>query len=145
MSAVTLPIGPGPVPRRRHWEVLVVSTAVLFIAPLLEVRAAGRVGPLGLPGIVAPETCPARQWFGYTCPGCGLTRSFIHLAHGDLAASLRCNRVGWLLMALTAAQIPYRLLALSRFGYVLPAGVTRVTGALMIAILVGNWIVGFWI
>jgi len=138
--------GPAPVARRRHWEVLVVSAAVLLAAPLLEVRAAGRVGPRGIPGVVAPETCLSRQIFGFNCPGCGLTRSFIHLAHGDLAASVRSNRVGWLLMALVAVQIPYRIYALSRPGRkILPAGVSTAIGAAVIAMLFGNWVVGFWL
>lgn len=39
---------------------------------------------------------------GIPCPGCGLTRSLAHLAHGDIAASLRLHPLGGLLFLQTA-------------------------------------------
>lgn len=137
---------PASAERRWHLQVLMGAAAVLAVAAALEVRAGGRVGPIGLPAVVAPETCLSKRLFGFDCPGCGLTRSFIHLAHGDLAASLRCNRVGWLLMAFVAAQIPYRLFRLARPGRDLfSPGVTIAIGAGIASLLLGNWVVGFWL
>lgn len=137
---------PASAERRWHLQVLMGATAVLAVAAALEVRAGGRVGPIGLPGVVAPESCLAKRIFGFACPGCGLTRSFIHLAHGDLAASLRCNRVGWLLMTFVAAQIPYRLYRLTRPGPDLfSPGVTIAIAAGIALVLLGNWVAGLWV
>ncbi|MCL2582424.1 MAG: DUF2752 domain-containing protein [Streptosporangiales bacterium] len=35
--------------------------------------------------------CPVRAVFGIDCPGCGGTRAFAALAHGDLPGALRSN------------------------------------------------------
>jgi hypothetical protein len=46
---------------------------------------------------------------GLDCPGCGLTRCFISLAHGDAASAWNFNPAGVLLFGMLVAQIPYRL------------------------------------
>jgi hypothetical protein len=53
----------------------------------------------GLPGL-----CIFRNTTGLPCPGCGLTRSFVSAAHGNLALSLRFHRLGWLLILYTLLQ-----------------------------------------
>jgi Protein of unknown function (DUF2752) len=69
--------------RARHRDVLVVSlTAVVMAFVLVEVPG-GRVAVRGLTGYPLPPSCFTRTAFGLKCPGCGLTRSFIHLAEGD--------------------------------------------------------------
>lgn len=40
-----------------------------------------------------------RRAFQIDCPFCGMTRSFVALAHGDLAAALRFHPAGPLLFA----------------------------------------------
>jgi hypothetical protein len=55
-----------------------------------------------------PETCWFHKYTGYACPGCGLTRSFISLAHGELAKAWWFNPAGPLFFVLVAAQVPYR-------------------------------------
>ncbi|WP_040889380.1 DUF2752 domain-containing protein [Zavarzinella formosa] len=129
--------------RRRHWEVLVLSLVALVAAPLLEVQPLGRVSARGLPEIVLPPTCASQAMFGVDCPGCGLTRSFVHLAHGSWRESLQCHRLGWLLMALAAVQVPYRLCALRwpRRQFVGEA-TGRWTGRIIIGLLLGNWVLG---
>jgi len=135
---------PRAVPtRRRHIEVLLFSAVALVAAPLLEVRSGEFVGLRGVPRVNLPPSCASQALFGVDCPGCGLTRSFVHLACGDVAESLRCHRIGWLLMALAAVQIPYRLLALRRPDRPpLSSAVCRWIGYAVIAALVGNWVIG---
>jgi hypothetical protein len=60
-----------------------------------------------------PPFCGSRTLLGVDCPGCGLTRSFVALAHGDLTRSLQFHRLGWLVAVCVAAQIPYRALSLA--------------------------------
>lgn len=65
------------------------------------------------PGHPLPPTCMTRALFEMDCPACGLTRSFVHLADGDLLRSFGANRVGWLLAAIVLLQIPLRMAVLS--------------------------------
>ena len=41
-----------------------------------------------------PVICPFRLLTGLPCPGCGLTRSWVHLTHGQLADGLAANPFG---------------------------------------------------
>ncbi len=85
----------------------------------------------------------SRQWFGLNCPGCGLTRSLIHLAHGDWQASMAMHRLGWMMAAAILLQFPYRISCL-RHGHISPLG-TRLPkwfGYTLICSLVANWLLG---
>ena len=97
--------------RRYHLWMLLVSAAVLLAAFLLRVRSDQRVELVILPNLPLPELCQSRIVFGVDCPGCGLTRSFVYLAAGEIEASLAVNPVGWLFAAVVMLQIPYRLWA----------------------------------
>jgi hypothetical protein len=77
---------------------------------------------------------------GVSCPGCGLTRSFIYLARGDWQQAWREHRLGWLVAALVAFQFPYRLWAVWRGGRssFSPSFATTCAVVLM-TLLVANW------
>jgi hypothetical protein len=128
--------------RCRHIQMLCVALVVIVLASLLEVHSDQRVALSCLPGWPLPEICLSRKIFGVTCPGCGLTRSFIYLAHGDLSASWNVHRVGWLLALSVVLQLPYRIFALWTGNYV-PLGTTvpRLFGSLLILLLFVNWLV----
>lgn len=49
-----------------------------------------------------------KKYYGWDCPGCGLTRSFISLSRGELVRAWQYNSGGPLLFLLIAIQIPYR-------------------------------------
>jgi hypothetical protein len=125
----------------RHREMLVLSSLIVLLAVVFEVRPDDRVMVHGLANYPLPPTCLSYEWFGIRCPGCGLTRSFVHLAHGNWSASWRTHRLGWLMAAAVLLQFPYRILALTRGGQS-PLG-TRIPvlfGHLLIALFVGNWL-----
>ncbi|MBX7165773.1 MAG: DUF2752 domain-containing protein [Pirellulales bacterium] len=90
-----------------HWTALGGALFVLTAALLLEVRAE-RYVVLPLAGQPLPELCLWQRYFQAPCPGCGLTRCFISLAHGRLADAWRFHPAGILLFAAVAAQVPYR-------------------------------------
>jgi hypothetical protein len=127
---------------RRHWEMLVISCLVVAASGLMTVYPNGRVGPCWSPEILLPPLCMSYQWFNVRCPGCGLTRCFIHLAHGDWHAAYQVHRVGWVLFAATLLQIPYRILCLRWSRCQLPAWASKWFGYFLVALLIGNWLVG---
>lgn len=129
--------------RKTHWTMLLISIAIIVLSCLLDVRAGRDVIVTGLPNIPVPDLCGSRIWFGIECPGCGLTRSFIYLAHGQFDASLTMHRVGWVLAVVVVAQVPYRILRLRQSPErSLHARWPRWLSAALIAMLIGNWIIG---
>lgn len=96
-----------------HLVMLGVAVPVLALSFLLDVQGPSQV-VLPWLGIPLPPTCGMQRMWNLDCPGCGLTRSFITLAHGDLSASLAYNPAGVLVFAFVAFQIPYRLAQLWR-------------------------------
>jgi Protein of unknown function (DUF2752) len=127
---------------RRHRQVLVIACAVGLLAFALQELPDGRVSFRGLTQIPLPQTCFARNWLGLKCPGCGLTRSIIHVAEGDWQASWRNHRLGSVMAIVIALQIPYRLLALRQLdrGLIGPRWQAVLAYAL-IGLLLGNWLV----
>ncbi|MEQ9379314.1 MAG: DUF2752 domain-containing protein [Pirellulales bacterium] len=132
--------------RERHWTVLIVSTAIVIAAVCLEVGTDEHVAVKGWPGFPLPNLCMSRAWFGIECPGCGLTRSFIHLAHGRLSESIAMHRVGWILAIVVVLQVPYRINALRQSP---PGGLDRHwpnwLAIALITLLIGNWCVSLLI
>jgi hypothetical protein len=127
---------------RLHRQVLAVSCAVWALALALEELPDGRIAARGVPQFPLPQTCVSRTWLGLKCPGCGLTRSIIHVAAGELRASWHDHRLGGLVGFLIALQVPYRILALSRREQPLiaPRWQAAISYAL-IALLLLNWLV----
>ena len=76
--------------------VLVARALLLEVQPLLQRHSPG---------------CTFRRLTGWHCPGCGGTRAFFHLLHGELAASWRMN-------PLVLSGLGLGLLGLLRAGWV---------------------------
>jgi hypothetical protein len=75
--------------------VLAMSATAVIAAAVLGMIARGGTNPLPTAAI-----CPSRIVLGVHCPGCGLTRSFITLAGGDLRGAIALNPAGPPLFAL---------------------------------------------
>jgi hypothetical protein len=131
----------------RRWQIgiLVACSLIVALSFVLQVPADGQVVCCGTPRWQVPQTCLSRAWFGVECPGCGLTRSFICLAHGDWLRSWKMHRLGWFLALGVLFQFPYRIFALVR-NDAAPLGnrLPRYSGYLTIALLVGNWLCRFF-
>ena len=54
-----------------------------------------------------PELCASKRIFDLPCPGCGLTRSFISISHGQFSRAWNFNPVSFLLYPFIFAQIPW--------------------------------------
>src|SRR5262245_22508850 len=106
----TQPPEASPSRVRRHREVLAAACAVGVLAFALVELPDGRIAVRGFRQHPLPPTCLSRSLLGLRCPGCGLTRSIVHLAEGDWRASWHDHRLGGLIAAVIVLQIPYRLL-----------------------------------
>ena len=95
-------------------------------------------------GIKIPVLCPSRAIFNKPCAGCGLTRSFVNFAHGNIEASYNYHKLGIPLFFLVLLQIPIRiyLLKTGSAGYTefIKKLITYPAMACIIALLM-NWIV----
>jgi hypothetical protein len=61
-----------------------------------------------------PVLCTFRRLTGHDCPGCGLTRSFVFLAHGQVLEAFRMNLLGPPAFVWVLAQLPWRTVRLWR-------------------------------
>jgi hypothetical protein len=98
---------------RYHRAILILSLAVLIASAVLGNTPEGDV-KLPLAGGVAPRICFWRLSTGMDCPGCGLTRCFVAMAHGDWAQAIHFHPVGMVLFLIVLAQVPYRAVQLRR-------------------------------
>lgn len=131
-----------------HSIYLALSIAVLAAACVLRVQGEGHVQVPGL-SVPLPDTCYFKRLFGVGCPGCGLTRCFISVAHGEFVRAWRFNPGGFLFFLMVVAQIPYRLAQIWRIRHYgqewRPARLTAGLGFLLVGTLVIQWLVRFFV
>ncbi len=97
-------------PQGIRWRIAVIlaSLAVVGTASLLDIRGERRVQLPG-EGWTVPELCTYHRLTGYDCPGCGMTRSFISMAHGQWQRAWHYHPFGSILFLYIAAQIPFHI------------------------------------
>ena len=125
----------------RHRIMLVAACCVVLLSLVLRVCADQRVEFVLLPGLPMPEMCWSRSLFGCRCPGCGLTRSVVYLAHGDWRASLAMHRLGIIMALSILAQFPYCTAGIYwKKDYPLGQRFAGLFGWTLIFLLLGNWL-----
>lgn len=112
------------------------------------VIAAAAVGAMALTAAVAiprsiatsgPVLCPFRLVTGLPCPGCGLTRSWVAVGHGDVHDAFAYNAFGPLSMAFVAVMVVVAAgVAVAAPGRL--AGVSRLVGHPLVWTVAGIWI-----
>ncbi|MFB9315399.1 DUF2752 domain-containing protein [Nocardioides plantarum] len=85
--------------------------------------AAGAAAALGAAFWISPDhvedgpvICPFRRLTGLPCPGCGLTRSWVYLAHGQWHDSVAAHPFGPVAVAMAVALVVSVVVALVRRG-----------------------------
>jgi hypothetical protein len=63
-------------------------------------------------GFEIPELCMWRRMTSLSCPGCGMTRSFTYMGHGQIVDAFRLHMLGPFLYTLVVVQIPLRVMRL---------------------------------
>jgi hypothetical protein len=129
--------------RVNHGMLLGISAAVVLLAAVLQVSPDGRgiLVPFS-GGRVLPSTCGMQRLFHVRCPTCGLTRSFVHVAHLRLGQAWHYHRMGIPLFLGILFQIPYRV-CLLRTRREPPARLRRalmVVLWVLLALLLVNWL-----
>jgi hypothetical protein len=99
-----------------HLLILGLCVCCIAAASVLSSSPDGRLW-LPIPFIRAevplPDVCWSRRFLGVSCPGCGLTRSFVAMAHGSFRQALDFNLMGPFLYLLCWAQVPYRVIEIA--------------------------------
>lgn len=109
------PIAVPPVPadvlrrfdRRFQLTWLLLASGVVLLSMLMQLRDSLQVN-IPFTQTPMPEMCSFRRFTGMDCAGCGMTRCFISLGHGDVAKAWSYNPAGILLYAMVLFQIPFR-------------------------------------
>lgn len=83
----------------------------------------------------APIFCPVRRFTGHLCPACGLTRSFVAMGHGDVAAAFAVHPFGPIAFAIAVAFVAIKLVELARSRLLLSAAHLRALRAAGFALL----------
>ena len=79
-------------------------------APLVAIGAAALVAARIFPFSRLPTLCGFKLVTTWPCPACGMTRSWMHLAHGPPGAALAQSPLGTLLFLITAGGMLYLVL-----------------------------------
>lgn len=93
----------------RSERVVVLLIAAISLVGLV----VARLWPLASVDSGEP-TCLLRIFTGLPCPGCGMTRSWVHLAHGDVLTAFEYNLFGPIGMVVAAGIVAYVGVALAR-------------------------------
>ena len=77
---------------------MITNARILFLGLTALFGISLALPPPGADGRIAhlPSICPFHRLTGLPCPGCGLTRAFVCLSHGQFAQSLHWHPIGWL-------------------------------------------------
>jgi hypothetical protein len=127
-----------------HRVLLVLCSGVVLLSMVLSVRERTQV-LLPVIGTPLPELCMMKRMTdGLGCPGCGMTRSFISIGHGDLARAWSYNPAGLWFYGIILFQIPFRGVQLWRIRRGLPelqlARVAQVSLAILAVVMIGQWV-----
>lgn len=128
--------------RRHHLQWLVLCAGILVASAILNPAPEGLTLP-GLPGRSLPSLCVARNVFHVNCPGCGMTRSFVAMANGELRLAFALHRIGPVVFLLVLVQVPLRAYAVLTGAlprWARRPGLGERLSLLLVVALLANWV-----
>ena len=94
--------------KQKQWILLFFAFSIVFLSFVLS-PGTSQDDRVELFGIKIPVLCPHRAIFNKPCAGCGLTRSFVNFAHGNIDVAYNYHKIGIPLFLLVFLQIPIRI------------------------------------
>ena len=107
--------------RQSDLGLLAISAAVVVASVLLTPSTEA----VALFGWEVPPLCLFSTVFGTDCFGCGMTRSFTYVGHGQFTEALELHKLGPALYLLVCAQLPLRSWRLWRTRHPIETGAAR--------------------
>ncbi len=95
-----------------HLGIFAACAAIVALSMLLQPTSEAVL----LFGVEVPPLCMWKNLTGQDCLGCGLTRSFTYMGHGEIAHAFDLHKLGPVFFAFVAAQLPWRLGRLVAWG-----------------------------
>lgn len=97
------------------FHLLFLSMAAVIILLSVLMRSQGD-REVFLPGFSSalPDTCTSRRLLGVDCPGCGMTRAFISISHGQFVRAWNFNPASYAVYLFVAIQIPWHAIQIWR-------------------------------
>ncbi len=128
----------------RHEQKFQLGTAVVIVlAALLFTPAPPGGDRVSILGWGMPPSCPSLVFWNRPCPGCGLTRSFVAVAHAQFDNAVAFHRLGPVLFGAILLSIPYRLVLWRAGPNAVPRGIQRVADYgvfLLLGAMLVNWL-----
>ena len=104
----------APRPRGRHHTIVLIFCCMAIVGAFcLGINKTDHISTPWL-NIQLPSVCQFKNVTGLDCPGCGLTRAFVSIAHGRIAEAWQYNGASLLVFAFVLMQIPYRAIQIWR-------------------------------
>jgi hypothetical protein len=89
-----------------QFVLLSLCVTVLILASVLDINPQA-TEQVTLGSWTLPEFCQSKRLFRIDCPGCGMTRSFIYMAHGEVPAAFKLHPTGAILFIAMILAIPF--------------------------------------
>jgi len=131
----------APASRQTHLTLLALCVGILVVARLSSVQGGQDVS---IGGMRLPSLCSMRNVAGIDCAGCGLTRSFVMIMHGQWARSFGFHHLGIPIFLFVLTQLLYRLFMLRKQARA-PAMLSRLADYALIgliALCLIDWVIG---
>ena len=108
---------------KEQWLQLIFAASIILLSCILT-PSNSQDDRVTIFGFKTPILCLHRLIYNKPCPGCGLTRSFVCFAHGDIRTSYNYHRLGiplFIIILLQMLQVlpSYFLFALKIFSSIL--------------------------
>ena len=98
-----------------HGIMLTGSVIIMLLSFLMKTNDSNQVFVPGVP-VAMPESCVTKMYWGFDCPGCGMTRAFIRISKGQFSKARQLNGASFVVYLFFAIQIPWHAMQLLRIG-----------------------------